>query len=304
MMSFERAREWYRSTRAWVQGREGDERILELAGAALSELMARKHAVRSLQDVEFRVFSQFGDDGIIQWLVRQFPDLPKRFVEFGVEDYSESNTRFLMINNNWRGLVMDGSAANIARLKRRNWFWRYDLTAKAHFVTRENVDPFIAAWLDGEPLGLLHIDVDGNDYWLWDAIRCTSPAIVIVEYNALLGDERAVTIPYKPDFGRFDAHHSGQYFGASLPALSFLAQKKGYTFLGCNGAGNNAYYVRNDLVKSEWRDILANAKFVKPAFRESRDANGRLDYLTYPERQRLIRGLPVVNVVSGDNEIF
>lgn len=290
--------------RSWVQGREAHERTLELIGTALSEHMAQKRHVRSLHDVEFRVFSQFGDDGIIQWLVRQLPGLPKRFVEFGVEDYSESNTRFLMVNNNWRGLVMDGSAANMARLKRRKWFWRYDLTAKAQFLTRENVDSLIAEWLGGEPLGLLHIDVDGNDYWLWEAIHCASPAIVILEYNALFGSGRAITIPYVSDFRRFKAHYSGQYFGASLAALTCLAQKKGYTFLGCNSAGNNAYFARSDLVGPKLARISETASFVEPAFRESRDNKGRLDYRSFLERQKVIRGLPVIDVLSGKNELF
>lgn len=303
-MNVGRARGWYRTARDWVQGRDAHERTLELIGTLLSEQMAQKRDVQSLHDVEFRVFSQFGDDGIIQWLVRQLPDLPKRFVEFGVEDYSESNTRFLLVNNYWRGLVMDGSAANIARLKRRKWFWRHDLTAQHNFVTCENVDSLIAGWLGGEPLGLLHIDVDGNDYWLWDAVRCASPSVAIIEYNALFGSERPITIPYQADFRRFAAHYSGQYFGASLAALTSLAQEKGYTFLGCNGAGNNAYYLRNDLLSAELAAISACAKFVEPGFRESRDSNGRLDYLSYSERQKLIHGLPVMNVLSGSNEIF
>jgi hypothetical protein len=303
-MSLELAKDCYRSLRAWVQGRDAHERTLELLGASLSEQMAQKRNVRSLHEVEFRVFSQFGDDGIIQWLIRQLPDLPRRFMEFGVEDYSESNTRFLMVNDNWHGLVMDGSAANIARLQRRKWFWRHDLTARTRFLTRDNVDSLIGEWLAGQPLGLLHVDVDGNDYWLWEAIHCTLPAIVILEYNALFGNERAITVPYDANFRRFDAHYSGQYFGASLPALTFLSRKRGYEFLGCNRAGNNAYYVRSDLLNAELTAVSASAGFVEPAFRESRGGNGKLDYLSYPERQKLIRGLPVVNVLSGNDEIF
>jgi hypothetical protein len=297
-------RDWYRALRGWVQGRDAHERTQELIGASLSEQMAQKYSVRSLHEVEFRVFSQFGDDGIIQWLLRQLPEVPKRFIEFGVEDYSESNTRFLMVNNNWHGLVMDGSAANIERLKRRKWFWRHDLTAQSCFVTRENVDNLVAEWLGGEALGILHIDVDGNDYWLWDAIHCVSPAIAIIEYNALFGSERTITIPYKPDFRRFEVHHSGQYYGASLAALTLLAQKKDYTFLGCNSAGNNAYYLRNDLLSEDLATLATNAKFVEPAFRESRDRSGKLDYLHFSERQKIIRGMLVVDVSSGIDEIF
>lgn len=212
----------YRRIRDWVQGTEAHERTRELIGMLLAERFAAKRRITSLHEVEFRVYSQFGDDGIIQWLVARLPLLPKRFIEFGVEDYSESNTRFLVVSRNWSGLVMDGSPGNIARLRARKWFWRYGLTALANFVTCENVDALIAGWAGSEPVGLLHIDVDGNDYWLWDAMKCISPSIVIMEFNAVFGKDRAITVPYAPDFHRFAAHYSGQYAGASLAALTHL----------------------------------------------------------------------------------
>jgi hypothetical protein len=112
----------YRRVRDWVQGTEAHERTRELIGMMLAERFAAKRQISSFHEVEFRVHSQFGDDGIIQWLVARLPSLPKRFVEFGVEDYTESNTRFLMVSRNWSGLVMDGSPANIARLRARKWF--------------------------------------------------------------------------------------------------------------------------------------------------------------------------------------
>ena len=295
---------YYRKARAWVQGGAAHERTLELLGAMLAVQNASKRQIASLHEVEFRVFSQWGDDGIIQWLVANLPSLPKRFVEFGVEDYSESNTRFLMANSNWSGLVMDGSPAKIARLRRRTWFWRYGLTAIPCFVTRENVDAMITDWSAGEEIGLLHIDVDGNDYWLWDAITCTSPGIVIMEYNALFGSERAITIPYAANFQRHKAHYSGQYAGASLAALTHLAAIKGYALIGSNSAGNNAYYVRVDLLNNALREVTVATAFVKPNFRDSRDLHGRLDYLPYHLRQASIRGLPVMNVVTGQVEPF
>lgn len=295
---------YYRKARGWVQGSDAHERTLELLGAMLASQQSNKRLVSSLHEVEFRVFSQWGDDGIIQWLVSRLPSLPKRFVEFGVEDYSESNTRFLLVNNNWCGLVMDGSRANMARLRRRKWFWRHGLTAIACFVTRDNVDAMIAGWASGDEIGLLHIDVDGNDYWLWDAINCASPGIVIMEYNALLGSERAITIPYASDFRRHVAHYSGQYFGASLAALTHLAATKGYALIGTNSAGNNAYYVREDLLDNDLRSVTVATAFTKPNFRDSRDPRGRLQHLPYEQRQALIRGLPVLNVVTGQVEPF
>ncbi|MFI5071569.1 MAG: hypothetical protein ACHP8A_11830 [Terriglobales bacterium] len=303
-MSLARIINYYRRVRAWVQGSDAHERTLELLGGFLAQQVAGKQQVSSLHDVEFRVYSQWGDDGIIQWIISRLPSTPKRFVEFGVEDYSESNTRFLMVNNNWTGLVMDGSPENISRLRRRKWFWRYGLTALPYFVTCDNVDSLIADWAANQEVGLLHIDVDGNDYWLWDAIHCTSPSICIMEYNALFGSERAVTIPYSANFSRFDAHYSGQYFGASLAALTMLARAKGYALVGTNSAGNNAYYVRADLLTDNLREVELKDAFTRPTFRESRDRRHRLDFLPYDQRQSSIRGLPVLNVMSGSIEPF
>ena len=293
-----------RRTRSWLHGGDAHERTLEVMGRLLSEQVRAKHDIRSLKDVEFRIFSQWGDDGIIQWLIAQLPAIPKRFVEFGVEDYSESNTRFLLVNDNWSGLVMDGSAANMARLRRRPWFWRHDLTAQVLFVTRDNVDPTIANWLGNRELGLLHIDVDGNDYWLWEAISCTNPPLVIMEYNALFGSERAVTVPYAADFQRQRAHYSGQYFGASLGALAHLAESKGYSLIGSNSAGNNAYFLRHDFVGERLSARSVAEAFVEPKFRDSRDEAGQLDFQTFQQKQTMIRGLPVLNVENGKSEPF
>lgn len=303
-MNIARIVSYYRRVREWVQASDAHDRTRELLGSLLAQQISNKPQVSSLREVEFRVHSQWGDDGIIQWLISRLPSISRRFVEFGVEDYSESNTRFLMVNNNWNGLVIDGSPENIARLRRRKWFWRYGLTALSCFVTRDNVDSLIADWAGEAEVGLLHIDVDGNDYWLWDAIKCTSPSICIMEYNALLGKDRAITIPYDAEFRRFNAHYSGQYFGASLAALTMLAEAKGYALVGTNSAGNNAYYVRRDLLNHDLRAVVVADTFTMPTFRDSRDPQHRLDYLHYDQRQSSIRGLPVVNVASGRVEPF
>jgi len=295
---------WARRARSWLHAGDAHERSLELTGRLFAEHVAAKQHIASLHDVEFRVFSQWGDDGIIQWLIAQLPGLPHRFVEFGVEDYSESNTRFLLVNNNWSGLVMDGSPVNMARLRRRNWFWRHELAAVPAFVTRDNVDRLIGDWLGTEELGLLHIDVDGNDYWLWEAIACTKPPLVIMEYNALFGSERAITVPYAAEFRRHAAHHSGQYFGASLSALMHLAEQKDYALIGSNSAGNNAYFLRRELLNDRVVQRTLDETFVRPKFRDSRDEAGHLNFYTFEQRQAMIRGLPVINVINGHTESF
>ncbi|MGY3265903.1 hypothetical protein [Lysobacter sp. HA35] len=293
----------YRDFRDLVQGLRAHERTRELIGAALARSIAGDQHIARLSDAEFRVFSQFGDDGIIQWLVAQLPQLERTFVEFGVEDYSESNTRFLLINNGWHGLVMDRSTRDMARLRSRSWFWRCRLDTRAALITRDNIDALIATWLGHRALGLLHIDIDGNDYWVWQAIECTKPGIVIMEYNAVFGPERAVTIPYDDGFSRLAAHHSGQYFGTSIRALESLALQKGYTPIGTNSAGNNVYFVRDDLMVDAITRVRSEF-CMDPCFRDSRNANGRLTYATLAEAQSSIRGLPVVNVITGSVEPF
>ena len=257
-----------------------------------------------LAQKEFRVFSQWGDDGIIQYLVHVLQIKSDSFIEFGVADFYESNTHFLLVNNNWRGLVIDGSADNIQELKNSPLYWRYDLQAETSFVTAENINQLLAKSGFGK-IGLLHIDLDGIDYWVLKVLDLTiyQPDILILEYNSHFGAERAITVPYDPQFYRMNAHHSGQYFGASLAALDLIAEEKGYYFIGCNSAGNNAYFLRN-----EYQDVTPPLElqegFVDARFRDSRDRQGNLVYGSRQSAKKAIRGLPVINVENGQTEPF
>ena len=186
---------------------------------------------------EFRVFSQFGEDGIIRHLVERVAIPRPLFVEFGVETYEESNTRFLMIDRNWAGLVIDGSAWNLDYIRRSPEYWLHNLKAVQAFVTAENIDGLLAEHGVTGEIGLLSIDVDGVDYWIWRAIDAVSPAIVVMEYNHRFGPDDAVTVPYDSSFDRRAAHHSIVYFGASLAALVALGRREGYAFVGCGSAG-------------------------------------------------------------------
>jgi hypothetical protein len=261
--------------------------------------VADRGPVESLREVEFRVFSQWGDDGIIQWLVRHLAFPHETFVEFGVEDYEESNTRFLMMNDNWSGFVMDGSETNVARIVSAPYYWRHELTATAAFVDAENVNRLLSSSGFERDVGILHIDVDGNDYWIWKAIEVISPVVAILEYNSVFGPDRAITVPYDPGFQRTRAHPSNLYWGASLRALHHLAGEKGYGFIGCNSAGNNAYFVRRDKLDDVVREAPIAAGFVRSKFRESRDESGHLTHLGGDRRIEAIRGMAVHDVLTG-----
>ena len=254
----------------------------------------------SIQEAEFKVFSQFGDDGIIQYIIAnaEFKPHERRFIEFGVENYTESNTRFLLMNDNWSGLVIDGSQQNIDYIKSDAIYWKHDLTAICSFVDRENINQTFAANDFGGEIGLLSIDIDGNDYWIWESIDTVQPVLVIVEYNSVFGSKRAVTVAYDPTFNCTKAHPSNLYWGCSLKALYLLANQKGYAFVGSDSRGNNAYFVaRNRL--GNLRALTVEEGYVCSKFRESRNEEGKLTYVSGSNRLRIIEDMKVLDVETG-----
>jgi hypothetical protein len=273
---------------------------LRLAIGRMESRRVREATYQNIQQAEFQVFSQWGEDGIIQYLLGKVAIENPVFVEFGVQDYSESNTRFLLGNDNWAGLIIDAGTQHQRFLLERDLAWKHTIDAVSSFVTRENINALISgAGIRGD-IGLLSIDIDGNDYWLMDAIEVISPRIVIVEYNSHFGPDHAITIPYSPSFDRKAAHYSMLYWGASLPAFCDLAKRKGYALVGSNRAGNNAFFVRTDVLGS-LQALSPREGFVVSRFRESRDREGHLSYVTsHSDRLRLIAELPVVRVPQAE----
>lgn len=274
------------------------EALLLLLGKQMAWQVADLPPNTDFRKVGFKVFSQFDEDGIIQYLIHRLPIKSKTFIEFGVENYEESNTRFLLLNDHWQGMVLDARASDIRYIQQDRIYWQYDLQARCTWITRENIDALLQSAGFGEDVGLLSIDIDGNDYWIWEAIQSIRPAIVVVEYNSLLG-LRPIAVPYREDFDRVDAHYSNLYYGASLGALHHLAQKKGYLLLGSNIWGHNAFFVRADIA-GEFRGLELREAYVASKFRESRDEAGRLTYVRGNDRLKLIEELPVVEVITDE----
>jgi hypothetical protein len=269
-----------------------------LLGKQLANQVKQHGIFENIHDAEFKAFSQFGDDGILQYLVHQTCPENKIFIEFGVEDYSEANTRFLLVNDNWRGLILDGDSQAMSALCTDEIYWRYDLTAVGAFITRENVNQlFLDNGFSGE-IGLLSVDIDGNDYWVWEAINTVNPVIVTVEYNSVFGAQHAISVPYDPAFYRTKAHYSNLFWGASLKAFCTLADKKGYAFVGCNSNGNNAHFVRKDKV-NHIPVLSVEQGYVESHFRESRGINGNLTFLRGEQRLEAIKEMLVADVQNN-----
>ena len=251
------------------------------------------------RDFEFKVYSQWGEDGILDYLISRMKIPNKVFVEFGVETYTEANTLFLLKHRQWRGLIIDGSPVNIDLIKGGQVFWRYDLAAECAFITRENINALLVRNGIVGDIGLLSIDIDGNDYWVWEAISEVNPRLIVAEYNSLLGLRSSISTPYKHDFYRTTEHPSNMYYGASIMALTKLARSRGYTLVAGNSAGNNIFFVRNDCVGSLKAQEPSQA-YVQAAFREARSARGVVEHLSFNERQAAIAHLPVIDVTSGE----
>jgi hypothetical protein len=274
---------------------------------AQTKILAAKHLIWELpsrgilprlQDAEFRVFSQFQDDGIIQYLIHHLQIEPRTFIEFGVENYTESNTRFLLINNQWRGLVIDGSPQNIDYIQSDSIYWKHNLTAVASFITAENINDLFRNNGFTSEVGILSIDIDGNDWHVWKAINSVNPLVVIVEYNAMFGSDHTVTVPYDKNFVRQNAHYSNLYWGASLNAFCHLANEKGYAFVGTSSAGQNAYFVRRDKL-GPLKELTSREGYTDASFRDSRGEAGDLTFLSGRWRLMETQDMPVLDVQTG-----
>lgn len=258
-------------------------RIDTLLLAGQTAALALRKDIASIQEAQFRVFSQYEEDGIIQFLIQRLGSrLHRSFVEFGVQDYMESNTLFLLMHNGWRGLVIDGEPTYINSIRRLGFDWKYGLAARCDFVTRENINAILLEEGFAPELGLLSIDVDSVDWHLWDALTVVKPGIVIVEYNPLFAIDRPLTIPYELPFDRAEKHKSLWYYGTSLAALAVLAKEKGYTFVGVESHRQNAFFVRDDLAPHVPAEVLGKDHVDKDTAKVT----------------ETLRGLPVFNAAT------
>lgn len=201
---------------------------------------------------EFQVFSQQGEDGILLYIFSVIGTTDRRFIEFGFGDGRECNTANLSINFGWSGLMMDGSAT-MATAARGHFSSRREIrpgqiTIANAFITAENINDLFREHGKTGELDLLSIDIDGNDYWVWRAIDVVRPRVVVIEYNASFTLDQSITVPYEPAFDRTTGTTPPGYHGASLPALVELGREKGYSLVGCNSLGFNAFFLRNDLL--------------------------------------------------------
>ena len=250
----------------------------------------------NLDDQAFSIYSQFNEDGIIQFLIKNLDIKNKEFIEIGVENFEEANTRFLLQNNCWKGLIIDSSKENINFIKNQNYYWRYALSAEAAFVTKENINKIIKKYEFKEDIGLLSIDIDGNDYWIWEEISIIKPDILVIEYNSLFGIEKNLTLKYEENFMRPAKGIYKCLYGASLKALKTLSNKKGYSLVAVNSNGNNAFFVKNKILNDKVYERDLSECFKENTFKEKINSKGEISNLDKNEVKKLLSSEKIIEI--------
>jgi hypothetical protein len=279
------------------------DKLSVVTGKIAVSSVCKAEKINSLSDVGFSIYSQFDEDGIIEWLIQRLPISSNRFIEFGVENYIESNTRFLLINRNWRGLIIDSNPSHIDYIKKDNIYWRHDLTAICAFATPDKINELLKGANFTDKIGILSIDAGGMDYWIWKETNVVDPDIVICEYNAVFGDLHAIVVPYQNNFESRKIHYSGLYWGASSKAFELLALEKGYVLLGSNIGGHNLFFLRKELYSLI--DQYITDKRSKPSlYRDSRSPEGKLTYTGGLKRYEMIKHLSVYNIETKKDTLL
>jgi len=227
-----------------------------------AELRLRMETPLALERFGYKVFSQNDEDGIITEIFNRIGVTGKRFVEFGVERGIESNGHFLL-HKGWSGLWIEGGKKHCRNIRRlfRKPIEEKRLILENAFITAENIDALIGKHFAGQQIDLLSIDIDGNDYHVWKAIKCVDARVVVIEYNSLFPPDHEWVMPY-------DTRHlwdQTDNAGASLKSLEILGADLGYQLVGTNLSGVNAFFVKKELAKDLFVLPASAEKLYNPA---------------------------------------
>ncbi len=216
------------------------------------------------------VFTQNGEDGIIEEIFNRIGVTNEFFVEFGVHGV-KNNSTFLLVKG-WNGLWIGGKdeGEKLVSKKFRSMIERNKLLYRRSWITKDNIqDIFLQSNVPNE-FDFLSIDLDGNDYWVWESINRFSPRVVCIEYNASFPPNVSWIMSYNEKH-RWD---QSNYFGASLSALEHLGRRKGYELVGCDITGCNAFFVRKDQNLDLFESPFTAAHHYEPPRYHLRKASG------------------------------
>ncbi len=269
-----------------------------LGQAAVISSRSNSQNFVNLWDAEIKVFSQWGEDGILDFLCEKIGISKPNIIEIGAGNFMECNSRFIAEFRNANVIAVDGRDDLAKAVKSSPLYWKSNLIPIVEWITPDSVNRIMD--LGEEKFGKIDIfslDLDGNDYWILRDVSLRDVSIVVLEYNPIFGASLKVTVPRNDKFDRYKSHFSGLYYGASLQAFIDLMIAKGFNFIGTNRVGNNAFFVQSKHVTKFNFDTTSNySKYVDWRIRESRGLKGELTYLSGGERLKLINDLPLLDL--------
>lgn len=267
-----------------------------------SAILASRHShskVKNLWDAEVKVYSQWGEDGILDYICEIIALAKPRFLEIGAGNFLECNSRFIAEFRNASVVAVD-ARADLLSAPLHSLKWKNHIELVHEWITPDNINNIIElAEQKMNSVDIFSLDLDGNDYWILERANLSQVKVVVVEYNALFGSTHEVTVPRNDRFERHKEHASGLYYGASLKAFVELLKLKGFVFIGTNRSCVNAFFIKKNL-RSKFKTLkMQNLdKYVDSTIRESRDSFGKLSFLAGIDRNIVIESLPLWNVAS------
>jgi hypothetical protein len=260
-----------------VKGLAGQIPRLPDAGTQIQLSLTYRHLAATGQplprfaDIGFKCYSQSDEDGILLYLFALIGTTKKLAVEICAGDGIECNTANLILNHGWHGLLVDGNAAAVET--GRSFYARsphtyvYPPKFVHEWITRDCVNRLVTDAGFAGDIDLLSLDIDGVDYWIWEALAAVQPRVVVVEYQDILGPDRAWTVPYTDDFDAWrypTTDGMPNFCGAGLAAFVKLAKRKNYRLVGTNRYEYNAFFVRDGLGNGILPEVPATACFTHP----------------------------------------
>ena len=230
----------------------------------LDRLRSRPNCVdpKRLTPFGSKVYCQCDEDGIISEIFRRIGTTNKCFVEFGIGDGLENNTRALLFDG-WHGLWIDASSCSIANIRSSSasLISSGKLRVVESFITAENISRLIRDNIEHKEIDFLCVDIDGNDYHVLNAIDCVSARVIAIEYNAKFPPHLNYCMKYNPTH----CWGADDNFGASLKFLEVHLRSKNYSLVGCSLTGANAFFVRSDLVADRFLEPYTAENHYEPA---------------------------------------
>jgi hypothetical protein len=242
---------------------------------------------------EFSVYSAGGEDGILNYLHSLIINPNQYFVEIGASNGVANNTAFFALAKKHTGLMVEGNKRTSQASKLFYSLFNKAVFCMNSYVSLKNIDKITKLFHYPDP-DILSLDIDGNDYYILKAILQNGilPKVIVVEYNATMGPDAPLSIPYTEVFDYSSAHPTRLYYGASFAAWNLLLESYNYSHITVDSLGVNSFFARQECLTCDLSG-LPTAKIFRDNYMESKE-----HAMNWAERFKLISNMPYERIVE------